>query len=150
MMNDSRPSAPRRRNPVTKAQIRRDTIWQILTPLAVGVVVVIVALVLVILPGGAAVRSPFAAVSLMLLIVPTVILGVLVLALVLGLNYGVWLGITRLPPYFKIAQDWVALVADRIQHGADSVSKVILKIRSTLAGVKRAANGVRGFLTFRR
>ena len=150
MMQDSRPSGPRRRNPVTRAQIRRDTIWQILTPLAVAVVVVIVALVLVILPGGAATRSPLAAVSLMLLIVPTVILGVLVLALLLGLNYGVWLGITRLPPYFKIAQDWVALLADRIQNAADSVSKVILKIRSTLAGVKRAANGVRGFLTFRR
>jgi len=149
-MQDSRPSGPRRRNPVTKAQIRRDTIWQILTPLAVAVVVVIVALVPVILPGGAATRSPLAAVSLMLLIVPTVILGVLVLALLLGLNYGVWLGITRLPPYFKIAQDWVALLADRIQNAADSVSKVILKIRSTLAGVKRAANGVRGFLTFRR
>ena len=61
MMHDSRPSAPRRRNPVTKAQIRRDTIWQILTPLGVAVVVVIVALVLVILPSGAATRSPLAA-----------------------------------------------------------------------------------------
>ena len=86
----------------------------------------------------------------MLLIVPTVILGVLVLAVVLGLNYAAWLGITRLPPYFKIAQDWVALIADRIQNAADSISKVILKIRSTLAGVQRAANSVRGFLTFRR
>ncbi len=150
MMQDSRGSGRRRRNLVTKAQIRRDTIWQILTPLAVAVVVVIVALVLIILPGGAGVRSPLADVSLMLLIVPTVVLGLLVLALVVGLNYGVWLGLTRLPPYFKIAQDWVAQVADRIQHGADSVSKVILKIRATLAGVKRAANGVRGFLTFRR
>jgi hypothetical protein len=116
----------------------------------VAVVVVIVALVLVILPGGAATRSPLAAVSLMLLIVPTVILGVLVLALVLALNYGVWLGLTKLPPYFKIAQDFVARVADGIQHGADRVSKVVLKIRSTLAGVKRAANGIRGLLPFRR
>jgi hypothetical protein len=116
----------------------------------VAVVVVIIALVLVILPGGAGVRSPIADVSLMLLCIPTIILALLVLAVVLGLNYGVWLGITRLPPYFKIAQDFVARVADGIQNGADRVSKVILKIRSTLAGVKRAANGIRGFLPFRR
>jgi hypothetical protein len=135
---------------VTKAQIRRDTIWQILTPLGVAVVVVIVALVLVILPGGAATRSPLADVSLMLLCVPTAIMGLLALALVVGLNYVALLGLTKLPPYFKIAQDFVARVADGIQHGADRVSKVVLKIRSTLAGVKRAANGIRGFLPFRR
>src|SRR6186997_3074899 len=125
MMQDSPRSVRRRRNPVTRALIRRDTIWQILTPLAVGVLAVIVALVLIVLPGGADVRSPLADVSLMLLCIPTAIMGLLALALVGGLNYVALLGITRLPPYFKIAQDFVARVAGGIQNGADKVSKVV-------------------------
>ncbi len=140
----------RRRNPATKAKIRRDTIWQILVPLGVVALIGLVGMVLLILPGGAPVRSPLADVSLMLLIVPTVIVGLLVLALLVGLIYVLFLGITRLPPYFKLAQDWVALFAGRVQTGADSVSNVVLKIRATAAGAKRAANGLRGFLTFRR
>ncbi|MEP7358272.1 MAG: hypothetical protein ABI847_13585 [Anaerolineales bacterium] len=150
MMQNSQRSAPRRRNPVTRAKIRQDTLWQMLVPLAVALLVFIVLMVLVILPGGAAVRSPLADVSLMILIIPSAIGALLVLALLLGLNYVLFLGVTRLPPYFKIAQDWVAMLADRIQTGAKSVSDVVLKIRSTLAGAKRAAEDVRGFLTFRR
>src|SRR5688572_1666772 len=132
MVQDSRSGRPRRRNPVTRAQIRRDTLWQILAPLAAAVVTVIVLLVLVILPTGAVTRAPLADVSLMFLIIPAAIGGLLALALVAGLIFVVWLGLTRLPPYFKIAQDWVALAADRIQSGANRVSNVILKIRSTL------------------
>ena len=150
MSQNRPPRGPRRRNPVTQAQIRRDTLWQILAPLALAVVVVIAALVLIILPGGAATRSPLADVSLMLLIIPTAIGGILVLALLGALDYLAFLGITRLPPYFKIAQDWVALLMGRIRGGANSIADVILKIRSGLAAAKRAAADVRDFLTFRR
>ena len=95
-------------------------------------------------------RSPAADVSLILLIIPAALGGLIVLALLAGLNYGIWLGITRLPPYFKIAQDWVALMGDRIKGGAGKVSGALLKIRTTAAGAQRLVRSVLGFLTFGR
>jgi hypothetical protein len=141
---------PRARNPQTQAQIRRDTIWQIALPLGLAVVVVLVLMVLVIVPSGAPVRSPWAAVSLMILIIPTAFAGLVVLALLLAMNYGIWFGLGKLPAYFKLAQDWVALASDHVQGAAKKVSNVILSTRSFVAGVKRAAADARAFLTFRR
>ena len=142
--------SPTARNPHTQAQIRRDTIWQIALPLGLAVVVVLVLMVLVIAPGGAAVRAPWADVSLMLLIIPTAFAGLLVLALLAGVNYGIWFGLGKLPPYFKLAQDYVALAGDRVQAAAKKVSDVILSTRSFVAGVQRAAARARAFLSFRR
>ena len=143
-------SGRRPRNAHTQAQIRRDTLWQIAAPVAAAFLVAIVLIVLIILPGGAAVRSPVADVSLIFLILPAAILGLVMLVLLLGLNYGVFLGVTRLPPYFKLAQDFVAQVGNRVQGGAAKVSNVILKIRSFQAGARQALQDVRARLPFRR
>ena len=142
--------SPRARNPLTQTQIRRDTIWQIALPLGLAVVGALVLMVLIIAPSGAAVRSPWADVSLMFLIIPTAFAGLFVLVLLAGVIYGVWFGLSKLPPYFKVAQDYVALAGDYVQGAAKKVSNVILSTRSFAAGVKRAGADVRAFLSFRR
>ena len=142
--------SPRARNPQTQAKIRRDTIWQIALPMGLALIVVLVLMVLLILPSGAGARGPWAAVSLMILIIPTAIAGLVVLALLAGANVGVWFGLSKLPPYFKVAQDYVALAGGYVQDAAKKASDAVVSTRSFVAGVKRAAAEARALLPFRR
>jgi hypothetical protein len=150
MAYQPKPGASRPRNPQTHAQIRRDTWLQIVAPLALAAVMLIVLLVLIILPGGAGVRRPLADVSLILLILPTALVGLIVLALLLGLNYGLFLGLTRLPPYFKIGQDYVALAAGRIQGVIKKASGAVIATRGLIAAIQRAASDAGTLLPFQR
>src|SRR5258705_460683 len=102
MAYQPKPAARRPRNPHTQAQIRRDTWLQIVVPLALAGLVMLGALVFVISAAGAGVRGPLADVSLILLILPALVAGLLVAVLLFGLIYGLYLGIVHLPPYFKI------------------------------------------------
>ncbi len=144
------PGTPRPRNPRTHAQIRRDTWLLMVAPLVLAAVVMVVLLVLVILPGGAGVRRPLADVSLMLLILPTALIGLIVLALLVGLNYGLFLGLTKLPPYAKIGQDYVALAAGRIQSVIKKASDAVIAARGASAAARRAAADLGGLLPMRR
>jgi hypothetical protein len=150
MAAQPKPAAPRARNPVTRAKIRRDTWLQMVAPLILAVVVMVVLLVLVILPGGASVRSPLADVALTFMLVPVLIGGLLVTALLGGLIYALALGILRLPPYFKIAQDYVALAAGKIQAGVKKSSDGVLSARAGVAAAQRMGADLRAMLTFQR
>jgi hypothetical protein len=150
MAYQPKPAARRPRNPQTQAQMRRDTWLQMVAPLALAAVVMLVMLVLVILPVGAPVRAPLAAVALILLILPALVVGLLAIALLGGLVYVLALGILRLPPYFKIGQDYVALAAARVQGGAKKVSNGVLSARAGVAAAQRFMAGLRAALTFQR
>ena len=150
MAYQPRPAAPRPRNAVTQAQIRRDTWLQIAAPMILAAIVMLVLLVLVILPGGAPVRSPLADVALILLLLPVLIGGLLVVALLGGLVYLLALGLLRLPPYFKIAQDYVALAAGKIQGGVKKASDGVLSVRAAVAAAQRFGAGLRAMLRFQR
>jgi hypothetical protein len=144
------PAARRPHNLYTQAQLRRDTWLQMVAPLVLAAVVMLVLLVLVILPGGAGVRGPLASVALILMILPVLVVGLLMLALLGGLIYVLALSILRLPPYFKIGQDYVALAAARIQGGAKKASDVVLSARAGVAAAQRFMVGIRQALTFQR
>jgi len=150
MAYQPKPAARRPRNPKTYAQIRRDTWLQMVAPLALAALVMLVLLVLVILPVGAPVRGPLADVSLILLILPSLLVGLLVAALLFGLIFVLYLGIVRLPPYFKIGQDFVALAAARIQGGAKKAADGVVTVRAGVAAAQRFLGGVRAVLTFQR
>ena len=145
-----KPGAARPRNLHTQAQIRRDTWLQIFAPLALAALVTLVLVVLIILPGGAGVRRPLADVSLILLILPTAVVGLIALALLIGVNVGLYLGLTRLPPYFKIAQDFVTQAADRVQGGVKKASNGVISIRATIAAARRAASDLGTLLPIKR
>jgi hypothetical protein len=150
MAYQPKPAAPRARNPLTQAKIRRDTWLQIAGPIILATVVMVVLLVLVILPGGAYVRSPLADVALTFLIAPALIVGLLVVALLAGLAYLLALGILRLPPYLKLAQDYAALAAGKIQGGVKKASDAVVSARASVAAARRAAADLRAILTFQR
>jgi hypothetical protein len=134
---------PRVRNPRTQAQIRRDLIWQIAVPLGLAVAAALVLMVLIAAPVGAPVRSAWADVSLIFLIIPTALFGLVLLALTGGLIYAAWYGLRELPYLFKRIQDFAAVASYRVQTAADKASGVFLSIRSIAAGARRAAAGVR-------
>jgi hypothetical protein len=144
------PGARRPRNPHTHAQIRRDTWLQIVAPLVLATLVLIVLMVLIIAPGGAPVRSPLADVALILLIMPALLIGLIALAVIAGLTYVLYLGITRLPPYFKIAQDYVALAAGRIQGVIQKASNAVISTRGLIAAAQRAVTDLGTLLPFQR
>ena len=147
-----RPAPPgaRLRNQRTRALIRRDVAWQIALPLGLAVLVVLVLAVLLILPVGAPARSVWADISLIFLIIPTGLIGLVVLALVAGLVYGLMIVLRELPYYAKKAQDFVALATYRVSMVANKISNVILSMRSFWAGVRKAAADVRSILPARR
>jgi hypothetical protein len=144
------PHGARLRNQRTAALVRRDVIWQIALPLGVAVVAVLVVMGLLIAPVGAPARSVWADISLILLIIPASLFGLMGLALIVALSYGLFLLLRELPYYAKRAQDFVALATYRINMIAGKISEVVLSIRSFWAGARKAAADVRGYLPARR
>jgi hypothetical protein len=92
----------------------------------------------------------WADISLIFLIIPTGLMGLVVLALVAGLVYGLMIVLRELPYYAKKAQDFVALATYRVSMVANKISNVILSMRSFWAGVRKAAADVRSILPARR
>lgn len=146
----SPPTSAKRRNQRTRALMRRDVAWQIALPLGLAGLVVLVLAALLILPVGAPVRSVWADLSLIFLIIPTALMGLILLALLAAVVYGLVIVLRELPYYAKQAQDFVALATYRISGAATKVSNVILSIRSFWAGVRKAAADVRSILPARR
>lgn len=144
------PAGAKPRNQRTAAQMRRDVIWQIGLPLGLATLAVLVIAVLLIAPVGAPARSVWADISLILLIIPAGLAGLVVLALVAALAYGMYYLLRELPPYAKLAQDFVALATYRVNTGAGKIAEVVLAIRSFWAGVRKAAADVRAYLPAKR
>jgi hypothetical protein len=110
MSSPSPLSRTKTRNPRTQAQIRRDVFWQIGLPLGVAFLALVSAGVWVVLPQGAATRSPLADVSLIMLICPAALLALVTLALVGGLCVGMYYALRELPFLLKRVQDVLVLV----------------------------------------
>lgn len=144
------PGGTKLRNQRTAALMRRDVIWQIALPLGVATLVVLVIAALLIAPVGAPVRSVWADISLIFLIMPTVLFGLVLLVLIAALAYGMYFVLRELPHYAKQAQDFVALATYRVNTIAAKIAEVVLSIRSFWAGVRKAAADVRAYLPAKR
>lgn len=144
------PGGAKLRNQRTAALMRRDVIWQIALPLGLATLAVLVIAALLIAPVGAPVRSVWADISLIFLIIPTVLFGLVLLVLIAALAYGMYYVLRELPPYAKQAQDIVALATYRVNTVAAKIADVVLSIRSFWAGVRKAAADVRAYLPAKR
>jgi len=141
------PSTTKVRNPYTQAKIRREVLWQIILPVSLAVILMLTLMTLTITSTSAPARSPLADVSLMFLIIPAALWGLVLLALVAGLCVGVIYALRELPPLFKQAQDFMALVAAhtikyaaRVIDGVYSVRSVSGSVQQTLAKIRSAFN----------
>jgi len=140
------PETPKPRNTQTQALNRRESLWQIYLPLGATLLAALACVVITILSAyGAKILNDraWSAVSLMYL-VGMVIVGLLpVLAVSAGLAAGAWYVLRKLPPYFKIVQDFMRLVAARAAEYSSQVANVFIAPRASAAGARGAINRAR-------
>ncbi len=99
---------------------RRQLAWQIVVPVIVAALLIIAATVLVSMAAakGTGDIARWAAISTIWLVIPFLFIGLVVLALVIGLAYAVGLGAGFIPPYTRKAQVFVSQVEAGVKRGA--------------------------------
>jgi hypothetical protein len=147
------PPASRPRNPETYARLRRESLWQIYVPLGVGVLAIFILMGITIAAGLSArlsALSIWADISLVYLIVFGLIGGLVVLVLVLGVCVGLYYALRELPGYFKIAQDFMLLVAFRAAEISQKVASVFITPRAYYSAAEKTVDSARSIITTRR
>ena len=87
--------------------------------------------------GGLIFNRAWADVSLIFLLLQAMMFALPILLVFGGLAFGVWFVIGKLPPYFKIAQDYAALAAARVKQGLSYIEKPILQSKAAAAGAEK-------------
>lgn len=141
---------PKPRNLHTQALNRRESIWQIYVPLGAVLVAVGALIALTVFAAGMPLRSAWADVSLIYLIIWAGLGSLLVLAFLAALCVGLWYLLRELPPYFKMAQDFMQRVAFRAAEISKQVASVFIQPRASAAAAQKTLDSVRSIITPRR
>jgi uncharacterized membrane protein len=117
---------------------RRQRIMQVMLPMVISTLVMIGMIILICL---ATFRSNgdvsrWAAISTIWIIIPILLAGLIVLAILIGLIYLMARALGALPHYTGIAQDYVYLAQGYIIRGANMDVKPIIALESLIAKVK--------------
>ena len=141
---------PKPRNLRTQALNRRESLWQIYVPLGLAIAVVVTFMAITIISAYSApslTHLVWADVSLIYLIIWAGMGSLLVLGLLVGLCIGLWYALRELPPYFKMAQDFVQLVAVRTAEISKQIASVFIRPRASAAAAQKALASVRSIIT---
>lgn len=137
------------RNKQTEEIHKREVWWQIHFPLLIGLAMVAGLVSLTIMAAvspGAGTTRVWADISLMFVIAQVMVVIIPWLFVFGGVAYGILYLIRILPPYFKVAQDYTALAALRVEQVMRYVIEPVLQIKSGVAGFDRIVQNVRKFL----
>jgi hypothetical protein len=111
---------------------------QIILPVVISTLLMILAIVLISLAtfksDGDVAR--WAAISTIWIIIPILVGGLISLALLVALIYGMARLLSALPHYTGIAQDYVYLARSYIIRGADAASNSVIAIDGFIANIK--------------
>lgn len=117
---------------------RKQVVRQIILPVVVAVLLMIALIVLISFAtfssGGDVGR--WAAVSTIWIIIPTLLAGLILLAILVGLIYLMARALGALPTYTGIAQDYVYKAKAYIIRGADMAAKPIIAIDGFVEKIK--------------
>ena len=116
------------RNPDTYAIHRRESIWQIWVPLAITLTVLVLLVILIILSMHGSL-SQWAAVALIMLIIPMLILGIILLAVNLGGVLLTGMAYSRLSPLMLRAQIFILRVEKNTFQVANSLTEPFIRVR---------------------
>ena len=130
-------------NPITQHTFRRSVWLQIYLPLILGGLLLAAALGGVVVAAGGGGFSAWADVSLIFLLLPALLLGLIAGAAVGALAYGVWWLVRESPPYFRLAQDVGQRVARQTRKIADRVVEPMLRAQAAQAQAKAARAAAR-------
>ena len=117
---------------------RKQRILQIILPVVFSAVLLVAAVVVISLStfnaGGDVAR--WAAISAIWIIIPMLIGGLIFLALLVALIYGLARVLAALPHYTGIAQDYIYIARGYIVRAADAVSNSIISVDGFITNVK--------------
>jgi hypothetical protein len=127
--------APEERNPATAAVHRREVRWQITVPLILGGLVIVALAVWAGVTGRPA-QATWADISLIWLIIPTCVFGLITLLLLGGLTYGLVRLIQKLPGWMLSLQGMVYNLGVLVRRLDDRIVAPILRVRGWLASLQ--------------
>ena len=118
---------------------RREFAWQIILPVALSVLVIVALIVLINIAafneGGDVAR--WAAISTIWIVIPIMLAGLVLLALLVVLVYGMKRLLAITPTYTGLAQDYVHKAAGYVKRGADMAVRPVLLLDGLGASVRR-------------
>ncbi|MBI5963283.1 MAG: hypothetical protein HY863_07400 [Chloroflexi bacterium] len=119
-------------------QHRKQRTTQIILPVAISALLMIALIVLIsfVTFNSNGDVGRWAAVSTIWIIIPTMLAGLIFLAILIGLIYLMALALSALPTYTGLAQDYVHKAKAYIIRGADMVAKPVLAIDSFIEDIK--------------
>lgn len=119
---------------------RRQTWLEIWLPLLVGIILCMLVVVLVILAAvrGSSTLSQASAISLILMIIPTLIGAIFYIALIIFLDYWLIKGNRAIPAFGKNIRQKVDTITGRIQHSLLSIVSFFVTIDTGIAYIKKS------------
>lgn len=134
------------RNKEKIARKTRRHIWlQIYLPLALGVIILVGLAIWVVLADFGT-TSVWGDVSLVLIIIPTFVIGLLIFAALLGITYGLFRLIGLLPEPIDRVHMTVERVGELTSQGADLAVWPVITVRKTGAALKAVWNAIASIL----
>jgi sorbitol-specific phosphotransferase system component IIBC len=127
------------RNPLVHAEHRRETFRQILLPLIIAFVLalVVVAIIIILGFGSTLDLSRLAAVSIIGMIIPSMLIALILLVVVLGLLFAISRLLGILPGYSRIVQSYFSQAQTTVSHITDQAVEPVLRLRSAWAVTHR-------------
>jgi hypothetical protein len=116
----------------TQKQFRRQSRLQITLPFGIGILVIII-LGVVIWSSSYGSASTWADASLIFLIIPAMIFGLIFLGILGGLAYAIFRLIDLIPGPAQKIREFMELIAFRSRRGSESISRIILLPAASVA-----------------
>jgi predicted PurR-regulated permease PerM len=122
-------------NPVTMKRHHRQVWWQVLFPVVLGALILIAVSVLATLASDTTIiRS--SDISLILLILPAAVVGLVVFVLLAGLVYLMARLLRVMPHYTRLAQDTLDGATAALKRVSDKAASPVINLESILAGLR--------------
>ncbi len=127
--------SPTARNPKTEARFRRQSWWQITFPVLVVTILLFGCVAGLFFMTGVPGLSVVADYSVILLSLPTIIIGLIVLIVTVALIYLVMILLRRIPPYTFVAHQYFDKVHDTVVGFTKKITGAVIGFLSVLSGI---------------
>lgn len=136
-MDTDTPHPIKMKNLETRQKHRKEVIWQIFLPLAVGVLLILILMAVSV--SSAVNQSRLADISLMWIILPNLFVALFVIVLLAGMIYGIIKLTSVLPYYLYKVQVFFNQIKAQIQKMDDRMVEPVIKGKSVSASLKKLA-----------
>jgi hypothetical protein len=124
---------------------RKQVLWQIIAPLGGAVLIFLLLAILVVISGpGYAPANQWASVSLITLILPCLVVGLVLLVMVSLLAFAAFWLTQKLPGFSAQVRGYLFLAVGYIHQAADIAVRPVLIINTWLAGIEKFLNFFKG------